>query len=139
VGVGPRVGIEVRDGRVAFGAEVRVQVVRLASWVRLDLGAAFDWYTRQGSRLILGLSGEALLAITPEDDVLEPYVGAGAGVRTSGCTGCADLSGNTEAAASLIFGAKLLPRGRVQPFVELKFTLGAFDPILLAGGVLITF
>lgn len=131
--IGPRLSLDLNDGtHVAIGGEARFGVVMIAPSVRLDIRPELNFYFFDGGNAF-DLSGDALFAFGVRSDVVEPYAGAGIGIFHVS----ADAGGSaTRVGLNLLGGAKFLPLQTIQPFVEMRFTVGDFDPILLTGGVL---
>ncbi len=131
--VGPRLSLDLNDGtHVAIGGEARFSVLMIAPTVRLDIRPELNFYFFDGGNAF-DISGDALFAFGVHSDVVEPYAGAGIGIFHVS----ADLGGSaTRVGLNLLGGAKFLPLQTIQPFVEMRFTVGDFDPILLTGGVL---
>jgi hypothetical protein len=132
IAIGPRLSVELHDSHLVIGVEARFGVAQIAPTVRLDIRPSFDYYLYSGGHII-GIAGDALFAIDVRSDTVEPYAGAGLGFFSLGCSGCEGIS---RIGLNLLGGVKFVPRGTVQPFVELRFTVGDIDPILLTGGVL---
>lgn len=131
VEIGPRLSIELRDSRVVIGGELRIGVAQIAPTVRLDIRPEFNFYFYHDFNVI-DISADFLFAFNVRSDVAEPYFGVGLGVFD--CTDCG--GGNARLGVNLLGGVQFALRGTVHPFVELRFTAGDFDPILLTGGIL---
>jgi len=131
--VGPRLSLDVNDGTHAvIGGEVRFSVVMIAPTVRLDIRPEVNFYFFDGGSAF-DISGDAIFAFGVRSDVVEPYAAAGLGIFHVS----ADNDGSaTRLGLNLLGGAKFLPLQTIQPFVEMRFTVGDFNPILLTGGVL---
>ena len=134
-GVAPRVSIELRDAHIALGAEARFTVFSFGPNVRLDVRPSFDYYIYSGGSL-LGLSGDGLFAYDLRSDAVEPYVGAGLNILIASADNADTV---TRLGLDLLVGFRFLPRQMLQPFAELRATVGDINPLLLTGGVLFTF
>lgn len=131
--IGPRLSLDLNDGtHVAIGGEARFSVIMIAPSVRLDIRPEFNFYFFDGGNAF-DLSGDALFAFGVHSDVVEPYAGAGLGIFHVSADGGGSA---TRVGLNLLGGAKFLPLQTIQPFVEMRFTVGDFNPILLTGGVL---
>lgn len=133
--VAPRLSVELRDAHIALGAEARFTVVTFGANVRLDVRPSFDYYVYSGGSLV-GLSGDGLFAYDLRSDAVEPYVGAGLNVLIASAD---DADTVTRLGLDVLVGFRFLPRQMLQPFAELRATVGDINPLLLTGGVLFTF
>ncbi len=131
--IGPRLSLDLEDDtEVVIGAEGRFGLTALGRSVGLQLRPSFDYYLIDNFTLIQ-LAMDFIFAFEVSRSV-EPYVGLGLSVFFYDPEGAGD--GGSEAGLNLFGGVKFLPYGRVQPFVELRPTIGDIDPILLSFGVL---
>ena len=132
--IGPQLSAEIKDGTFAvIGAQARFGVYMIAPAVRLDIMPEFNYYFFDNDVHGIELSGSAVFAFGLHSDVAEPYALAGLGIFNESCRGCDSF---TRIGFNIGGGVKFLPVGRVQPFVQLRFTIGDIDPINLTGGVL---
>jgi hypothetical protein len=141
IGVGPRLSIELDDSNFAIGVEGRFALVQIASSVRFDLRPFFDYYfiDDEGTGLditVFGFGADAIFAFSVGNPVVEPYAIGGLQLGYGKVEG---FDSETDFGVNLGGGAKFLTTGTVQPFVELRISVGDFDPILLTGGVLFFF
>jgi len=134
-GVAPRVSIELRDTHLALGGEARFTVATFGSNLRFDVRPSFDYYIYDGGSL-LGLSGDGLFAYDLRSDAVEPYVGAGLSLLIASADRADTV---TRIGLDLLAGLRFVPRRQLQPFAELRATVGDIDPLLLTGGVIFTF
>jgi outer membrane protein X len=133
--IGPRAGVELRDSHLAIGGEARFGIVSITQGIRLDLRAVFNYYLISDLS-VWDLAGEALFAFDVRNDVVEPYALAGLNIGHAELCAGAFCASDNKVGLNLGGGAKFLVRSRVQPFAELRFTVGDYEPVLLAGGVL---
>lgn len=145
IGVGPRLNVELDGGDFAIGVEGRFGVLRIANSIRLDVRPSFDYYFVDAPEgfdvTVLGFGADALFAFNIGNPLVEPYALAGLSIGfTSVESDFSEADGNeTDIGFNLGGGAKFLTNGNIQPYAELRITLGDFDPILLGGGVLFFF
>lgn len=136
--LGPRLSLDLNnDSHVALGAEARFGLYQIAPTVRFDLRPTFDYYFYGGGTNAFDLSGDALFAFDVQSEVVEPYALGGLGIFHYSFDNAFGSDSTTKLGLNLGGGAKFLPRGKVQPFVEIRATVG-FDgsPVVLTGGVL---
>jgi hypothetical protein len=126
--LGPRVSIELRDFHIVFGGELRLPIVKLTQYCRLDIRPEFNYYIYKDTHA-LDVSADALFDFPLSSHIVDPYVGAGLGIFD--CPGCSASLG-----VNLLAGAKLVMHGSIHPFAEIRFTIGDFKPVLLTGGIL---
>jgi hypothetical protein len=132
--LGPRLSLDLEDEtELALGVEARFAVAPIGTAMTLQLRPSFDYYFYDYVRAF-SLNLDALFAIDVGSPTVEPYVGFGLAFFFWDPEGPAD--GGSDVGLNLVVGARFLPYGRVQPFVELRPTFGDFDPVLLTGGVL---
>jgi len=132
--IGPRLSLDVNDGgtHAVIGGEARFSVIMIAPTVRLDIRPELNFYIFDGGSAF-DISGDALFAFGVRSDTVEPYAGAGLGIFHVSADGGGSA---TRLGLNLLGGAKFLPLQTIQPFVEMRFTVGDFNPILITGGVL---
>jgi len=129
--LGPRAGLDVNDGtHLVLGGEARFSVLMIAPSVRLDIRPEFNFYVFSGGHAF-DISGDALFAFGVHNPTFEPYAGAGVGIFN-----VSDGTSDTRVGLNLLGGCKFLAGSPIQPFAEIRFTVGDFNPILLMGGVL---
>lgn len=132
--LGPQLSAELKDGTHAvIGAQARFAVAMIAPNVRVDIMPEFNYYFFDHDIHGFDLSGSAVFAFGVHSDVAEPYALAGLGIFSVSCDGC---DSETRIGFNIGGGVKFLPLGKVQPFVQMRFTIGDIDPINLTGGVL---
>lgn len=145
IGVGPRLNVELDGGDFAIGVEARFGVLQIANAIRLDVRPSFDYYfidAPEGIDItLLGIAGDALFAFNIGNPLVEPYALAGLSIGfVSVDSDFSEADGSeTDIGFNLGGGAKFLTNGNIQPYAELRVTIGDFDPILLGGGVLFFF
>lgn len=138
--VGPRFSIGLDDATdFALGVEGRFGVVQLAPSVRIDVRPFLDYlFVDDGGFdiTVLAFGVDALFAISVGNPMIEPYAIAGLSILYVSFEDDSD----TEAGFNIGGGAKFLTAGTIQPFVELRATIGDnFDPLYITGGVLFIF
>lgn len=135
ISLGPRLGVELRDSHFFIGAEARIGIVQLTPNVRLDVRPVFNYYFISDVT-VWDLAGEALVAIDIHNETAEPYVLAGLNIGHASIDTPFGSASDTKVGLNLGGGARFLLRQKIQPFVEIRFTVGDYDPIDLTGGVL---
>ena len=130
IGVAPRVGVQINhEAQFVLGAEGRFGVVQITPMVRLDIRAVFD-YLFQSDFTIFDTAGDAIFSFDIKNELFEPYAIAGLNVYYVSGFGASD----TRLGLNLGGGAKFLPKTRMQPFAELRFSIQDGTPIILAAG-----
>jgi hypothetical protein len=135
--------LEIDSGDFALGAEARIGVATIVGPVRLDVRPFFDYYfidEEAGVDVSLfGLGADAIFAFKLSRPIVEPYALAGLSIFIASVEFAGESESETEVGFNLGGGARFLTDGFIQPFVELRLTLGDVDPILIGGGVLFAF
>jgi opacity protein-like surface antigen len=136
IGLAPRIGVQLKDPQeFVIGAEGRFGILQIAPSVRFDVRGQFNYYF-ESDVTIWDLAADAIFAFDVKNDMVEPYAFAGLDIGHASVSTAFGSASSTEVGLNLGGGAKFLPRQRIQPYAELRFTIGNFDPILLSGGVL---
>ena len=119
--IGPRAGLEFNSSSFVLGGEFRYTLTNLGGSAKLVIRPGFDLFFNHGTSW--ELSGDLLFAfpVTPN---VEPYVGPGIGVFDGG-----------HAGLNIPIGVKFMNTNWVQPFVELRPTVGNGSIVCLLGGV----
>jgi hypothetical protein len=139
--LGPRLHIETDDNSdAAIGVELRSEIGRLGRNAYIDLRPSFDYYLfdDDGAGIdvtLLGFGMDALFRfeIAPSAEL---YGVAGLEVFLFSVDTPAGDDSDTEVGVNLGAGLRFLPNEKVQPFVELRATVGDVEPVLLGGGIL---
>jgi hypothetical protein len=128
--VGPRVGLQLEgDEDLTLGAEARVRLASPGGF-GFTLRPSFDYHLTDGVT-VLQFGVDSLLGIPIPGPVgLYGVVGLGLSHVRVGGGGTTDLGLDLGAGATFRLGDTL------RPFVELRKTLGDFEPLLLTGGLL---
>lgn len=138
---GPRVHIETDDSSdAAIGLELRSEIGRLGRNAFIDLRPSFDYYLfdDDGAGIdvtLLGLGMDALFRFELAPSA-ELYGVVGLEVFIFSVDTPAGDDSDTEVGVNLGAGMRFLPHDKVQPFVELRATVGDVEPVLLGGGIL---
>jgi hypothetical protein len=139
--IGPQLGAQFHDDTNAvIGVGARFGVYMFTPAIRLDIVPNFNYYFVDNAHVI-ELSGDVAVAFGLHNDIAEPYALAGLGIFIEGfnddvCRGVGGCDSITRLGFDIGGGVKFLPVGKVQPFVQLRFTIGDIDPYNLMGGVL---
>lgn len=137
IGVGPRLFLDLdNDSEFALGAEARFGVFAITPTIRLDVRPYFDYIFVDSAIdvTVFDFGADALFAFDIGNAIVEPYALAGLSIVHASADGGGS---STDAGLNLGGGAKFLTSGRIQPFAELRVTIGGdFDPFFLGGGVL---
>ncbi len=140
--LGPRLLIETDDGADAvIGVELRSELAPMGRNARLDVRPSFDYYVFDDNGAAgydfdvfgLGLDGLFSFEVGPNAEV---YGIAGVSVFILSVETPVGDDTDTEVGVNLGVGARFLTRGNVQPFFELRATIGDVEPVLLGGGIL---
>ncbi len=141
IAVGPRIGLQLKDNtEFVIGAEGRFGLLQIVPTVRLDIRPQFNYYF-ESDVTIFDISADAIFAFDIHNPIAEPYAFAGLNIgHSSVSSSFCDLAGvscsSTDVGLNLGGGARFLVNQKIQPYAELRFTAGNFNPILLSGGVL---
>jgi hypothetical protein len=134
--IGPELGVQFHhDTNAVIGAQARFGVYMFSPTIRLDIVPVFNYYFIDGGHGF-EITGDAVLAFGLHNDVAEPYALAGLGIFNVGADDCSGDCSDTRLGFDIGGGVKFLPVGKVQPFVQIRFTIGDIDPYNLMGGVL---
>lgn len=144
IAVGPRLFLDLDDGtNFGIGVEGRFAVLQIAPSVRLDVRPFFDYYFVDddfGDVTLLGFGADALFAFNVGNPVIEPYALAGLNILYASFDVPGGSDSSTDAGFNIGGGARFLTDGSIQPFAELRITIGGdYDPLFLGGGVLFIF
>lgn len=138
--LGPRLMIETDDGSDAvLGVELRTQLARLGRDGALDLRPSFDYYLFDDTDgfdfdlFSLGFDGLFSFAVGRNAE-LYGILGVNLFILTYETP--VDDDTDTEVGMNVGFGTRLLTDGNVQPFFELRATIGDIEPVLIGGGIL---
>jgi len=132
--LGPRIGIDVGDVEEVFiGADFRITSPGLP----IVINPTFDFYFVEDIT-VWNLSGNALFQFGIDNEVFNPYAGAGLAifrqsfdeqtVDTGFGTVTSPGGSTTDIGINLIFGADFITGGPVKPFAEVHFTPVFSDP-----------
>ncbi|KAB2907850.1 MAG: porin family protein [Kofleriaceae bacterium] len=138
--LGPRLFIETDDGSDAvIGVELRTELGPLGRNAHIDLRPSFDYYVFDDADGfdfdVYGLGVDALFSFQVGTNA-ELYGIAGLSVFILSVETPAGDDSDTDVGVNLGFGARFLTRGNVQPFLELRATIGDVEPVLIGGGIL---
>lgn len=131
VRLGPRIGADFGDLEEGFiGADVRIET----AGIPFTINPTLDFYfVDQGS--FFSISGNGLYTFGIQNQVFDPYAGAGLGVYRRSV----DDFSTTDLGLNFLFGAEFKV-GSVRPFAEAQVTPifgdGGFNLFTLKGGIL---
>src|SRR5262245_21062540 len=136
IGVAPRVGVQLNhESQFVLGAEGRFGIINLGPSVRLDIRPVFDYFF-QSNVTIFDICGDAIFAFDVHQELLSPYAFTGLNITHASVDTGVGSASDTRVGLNLGGGVVFLPKTRIQPFAELRFTIQDGSPIVLAGGVI---